>query len=139
MIFHIHKSKVEIWQSDWNPTELDVEHYLKSSTGENASILNEEIFGEPLMLISNQVRTRLKKRADLLAIDRNGNGVVIELKRHHGSMGVETQLALQYLADFSSYRGMAFLSQFKKDTTSTTPSRHLSRCRPRKAANFATR
>ncbi|PYI71845.1 MAG: hypothetical protein DMF08_07550 [Verrucomicrobia bacterium] len=84
-----------------------------SSTGEDSSILNEEIFKEPLLLLSSQVRTRLKKRADLLAIDRDGNGVVIELKRHHGSMGVDTQ-ALQYLSDFSSHRGMGFLSRFKK-------------------------
>jgi hypothetical protein len=114
MIFHINKkNEIETWQPDWNPSEQDVEHYLVSFTDEDSSILNEEIFREPLLLISNQVRTRQNKRADLLAIDRDGNGVVIELKRHQGSMGVETQ-ALQYLSDFSSYRGMAFLSQFKK-------------------------
>jgi len=114
VIFHINKkNEIETSQPDWNPSELEVERYLMSSTGEDSSILNEEIFKEPLLLLSSQVRTRLKKRADLLAIDRDVNGVVIELKRHHGSMGVDTQ-ALQYLSDFSSHRGMAFLSRFKK-------------------------
>ncbi|PYL20052.1 MAG: hypothetical protein DMF44_15390 [Verrucomicrobia bacterium] len=114
VIFHINKkNEIETWQPDWNPSELEVERHLMSSTGEDSSILNEEIFKEPLLLLSSQVRTRLKKRADLLAIDRDGNGVVIELKRHHGSMGVDTQ-ALQYLSDFSSHRGMGFLSRFKK-------------------------
>ena len=64
VIFHINKkNEIETWQPDWNPSELEVERYLMSSTGEDSSILNEEIFKEPLLLLSSQVRTRLKKRA----------------------------------------------------------------------------
>jgi RecB family endonuclease NucS len=76
--------------STWNPAELELEKFLITSESE-VRILSESIFGEPLLLISNQVRTATKKRADILAIDRNGNGVVIELKRDKGRLGVETQ------------------------------------------------
>jgi hypothetical protein len=37
--------------------------------------------------------------------------VIVELKRDVGQLGVETQ-ALQYLADFSSFKGESFLSRF---------------------------
>ena len=42
-----------------------------------------------------------------------GNSVIIELKRHNGSLGVDTQ-ALQYLADFSKYKGQNFINHFSK-------------------------
>ena len=42
-----------------------------------------------------------------------GNSVIIELKRHSGSLGVDTQ-ALQYLADFSRYKGQNFINHFSK-------------------------
>lgn len=100
--------------STWNPAELELEKFLITSESE-VRILSESIFGEPLLLISNQVRTATKKRADLLAIDRNGNGVVIELKRDKGRLGVETQ-ALQYLSDFSGYRGRDFIRRFSSDS-----------------------
>lgn len=75
--------------------------------------MSASIFGEPLLLVSDQVRTRARKRADILALDRAGNGVIIELKRGVAKRGVETQ-ALQYLADFSNYRGENFLREFDK-------------------------
>lgn len=46
-----------------------------------------------------------------MALDRWGNGVIIELKRDSGQLGVETQ-ALQYLVDFQRYRGQAFIDNF---------------------------
>ncbi|WP_217877305.1 hypothetical protein [Pseudoalteromonas shioyasakiensis] len=72
-------------------------------------LLNEGIFGEELILLKNQIKVVNKKRADILALDRNGNGVVIELKKDGGRLGVETQ-ALQYLADISRFKGEKFIS-----------------------------
>lgn len=111
MIFKINsKGGAEPFVSAWNPKELDVERFLRASVDEEEQILNETIFGEELLLIGSQVATRFKKRADLLAIDRAGNGVIIELKRDQGRMGVDTQ-ALQYLADFSAEQGRQFLNR----------------------------
>jgi len=42
-----------------------------------------------------------------------GSGVIIELKRDAGKLGVETQ-ALQYLADLSAYRGRNLISKLEK-------------------------
>jgi hypothetical protein len=98
-------------KSSWAPRELDIEKYLITREDGSPPILSEAVFGEPLLLLSNQVRTRNKKRADILAMDRAGNGVVIELKRDQGHLGVETQ-ALQYLADFSAYSGKNFIKKF---------------------------
>lgn len=99
-------------RSEWRPKELELENLLVSQEdGDSAQILSEAVFGEPLLLINNQVRTGTQKRADILALDRGGNAVIIELKRDFGQLGVETQ-ALQYLADFSAYKGESFLSRF---------------------------
>ena len=97
--------------STWDPPELKLEQYLITSADSDVKVMAESIFGEPLLLISNQVRTANNKRADILAIDRYGNSVIIELKRDKGRRGVETQ-ALQYLADFSAYKGRNFLKKF---------------------------
>jgi hypothetical protein len=99
--------------TSWVPKELELERYILPNAISDEPILNEAVFGEPLLLVSNQVVTRTRKRADILALDRLGNGVIIELKRERGSLGVETQ-ALQYLADFSSYRGADFVAHFSK-------------------------
>ena len=98
-------------QSDWAPAELELERYLITQAEANVQVMSESVFGEPLLLVRNQVMTKAKKRADILALDRAGNGVIIELKKNAGQLGVETQ-ALQYLADFSKYRGKNFLRQF---------------------------
>ena len=100
-------------RSVWHPKELELERMILSDGGGESSTLNEAIFGEPLLLVSNQVRTRSRKRADILALDRNASGVIVELKRDAGSLGVETQ-ALQYLADFSQAKGMAFIQRFSR-------------------------
>lgn len=111
MLFEItEQNKLKRFISKWQPRELDVEQFIVSSDSEN-NILDASIFGEPLLIISNQVKTKFKKRADILAIDRYGNGVIIELKREIGFLGVETQ-ALQYLADFSAYKGQDFIERF---------------------------
>lgn len=115
MLLEITETKtLRRFSSKWQPSELEVEKIIVSSSEEDQNILTSAIFGEPLLIISNQVRTKFKKRADILAIDRYGNGVIIELKRDRGALGVETQ-ALQYLADFSAYQGESFIKHFNKD------------------------
>lgn len=112
MIFKIDSRKgIRPVESSWLPKEVELEKYLLPPQGAEDPILESSVFGEPLLLLSNQVKTRQKKRADILALDRVGNAVIVELKRSIGVLGVETQ-ALQYLADFSSYRGEDFLSHF---------------------------
>lgn len=113
MIFKIdpRAKGIEPIKSSWMPKEVELEKYLLPPQGSDEPILESSVFGEPLLLVSNQVKTRQKKRADILALDRAGNAVIIELKRGIGVLGVETQ-ALQYLADFSSYSGEDFLSHF---------------------------
>jgi hypothetical protein len=117
MLFEIDKDKKALlpYHSTWIPGELELEKYLITSADTEAPILVPSIFGEPLLLISNQVKTNANKRADILALDRAGNGVIVELKKDRGSLGVETQ-ALQYLADFSKYKGSNFIKHFTKDT-----------------------
>lgn len=115
MLFEIEKDSISAVQSSWIPKELELEKYLVTSADTDAPVLDPSVFGEPLLLISNQVRTRTKKRADILAIDRVGNGVIVELKRNRGTLGVETQ-ALQYLADFSKYKGSHFISHFSENS-----------------------
>jgi hypothetical protein len=116
MIFKINREtyNLEPFKSVWMLKELELEKYLLPHKDSDELILAPDVFGEPLLLISNQVKTRLKKRADILALDRAGRAVIIELKRDNGTLGVETQ-ALQYLADFSAYQGQNFISYFAKD------------------------
>jgi hypothetical protein len=114
MIFRIGKQGgIESYRSSWLPKELELERYIVPRPDAEEPLLEESVFGEPLLLLSNQVRTRQSKRADILALDQAGNSVIVELKRRAGSLGVETQ-ALQYLADFSVFKGRDFLLRFTK-------------------------
>lgn len=115
MLFEIEKNSISAVRSSWVPKELELEKYIVTSADTDAPILDPSVFGEPLLLISNQVKTRRKKRADILAIDRAGNGVIVELKRDRSLLGVETQ-ALQYLSDFSNYKGSNFISRFSDNS-----------------------
>ena len=116
MLFEINENSnsIEPYSSSWTPKELILEQYLISTTESDVPTLNSAVFGEPLLLISNQVRTRYRKRADILALDRMGNAVIVELKRDEGTLGVEMQ-GLQYLVDFSRYRGELFVKHFSKE------------------------
>lgn len=112
MLFRIstRDGRIEQVSSKWTPKEIDLERYLLPRA-EDDPVLNRSVFGEQLLLVSNQVKTRFRKRADILALDQFGSAVIIELKRDQGSLGVETQ-ALQYLADFSFLKGERFLERF---------------------------
>ena len=116
MIFKIDEesSNIVSVESRGDPPELELEKYIISSAESEEQILQADIFGEELFPIGKQVWTKDKKRADILAIDENGNGVIIELKRDKAQLGVDTQ-ALQYLADFSTYKGSNFISHFSKN------------------------
>lgn len=83
MIFEVDpKTKtLNVYKSFWNPRELELERYLISTAEEEVPTLNSSVFGETLLLVSNQVRTRASKKADILALDHMGNSVIIELKR----------------------------------------------------------
>lgn len=118
MIFRLREpdGSIEAYSSHWRPKELELERYLLPRSDEEP-LLRESVFREPLFLLSRQVRTRDSKRADILALDQAGSAVIIELKRHHGSLGVDTQ-ALQYLADFSAYRGRDLLRLSKEESLS---------------------
>lgn len=95
------------------PRELDIERFLFSLQDEAGNDALEEVrqsvLREDLLLLSRQGRTKQGKRWDLLAIDRKGRGVIIEIKRHAAQAGVEMQ-ALQYLAGLAGLRGEEFLS-----------------------------
>ncbi|MBB1454599.1 hypothetical protein [Pseudoalteromonas sp. SG43-5] len=69
--------------------ELQLEQLImENQKGENNNVttqlLNEGIFEEELILLKNQVKIANGKRLDVLALDKNGNGVVIELKKDLG-------------------------------------------------------
>jgi hypothetical protein len=115
MLFEIDEAAKRLRKhtSFWAIGELELEDYLKTSDVQgNPNQLDPEVFGEELFFVKNQSRTRQGKRLDILALDRRGNGTVIELKKDRGKLGVETQ-ALQYVADVAKYRGHAFLSNYK--------------------------
>jgi RecB family endonuclease NucS len=113
MIFKVDRksSEIKVYSASWTPKELEVEKFLLPERNSDEHILNPEVFKEDLLFVKNQARTKRGKRADILALDKAGNGVIIELKKDAGQLGVETQ-ALQYLAAFSSYQGKNFIRHF---------------------------
>jgi hypothetical protein len=113
------RDNLEAVQRDWFPKELEIEKWIFEGSDEDQLVLPEDVFGERFLKIKRQVRTRDKKRADIIALDRRGNGVVIELKRDRGLLGVETQ-ALQYLAAFSSLKGRGFVEHFAEENSVET-------------------
>ncbi len=107
------EGRLEAMRSNWSPKELAIERYLVTREDEIYS-MQESVFGEPLLIVRNQVKTKAGKRADILALDRAGNGVIIELKKDEGRLGIETQ-AMQYLSDFSKHRGVNFINNFSEN------------------------
>ena len=102
-------SRLKPIRTTFNPTEIELERLLVEPGADGETeVLSEMVFGEELLFLGSQIKTADNKRADILALDRSGNLVIVELKRHDAKVGVETQ-ALKYLADFSSHRGEGFL------------------------------
>jgi len=125
MLFRVNdkSGNIETVRSNWRPKEIEVERYLLAGLDEQEPILESSVFGEPFLIVRNQVKTKKGKRADILAVDRVGNAVIIELKRDDGTLGVETQ-ALQYLAEFSAYQGKDFVKHFSKYSSSLEENLH---------------
>src|SRR5690554_4092167 len=88
MFFEV-KSGLNQVHSEWKINELELENYLIGKVDDSDQVLSESVFGEPLLLINNQIRTQAGKRADILALDRQGNGVIIELKKDDAWLGVD--------------------------------------------------
>src|SRR5947209_4450165 len=83
-------------------TEKDLEEFIRSNIG----ILFDD--DESLLIIGQQVRDTTGKRNDLVAVDGNGNLVLIELKRYradmmHRSEPLEIQ-AIRYAGSLASIR-----------------------------------
>ena len=64
-----------------------------------------------LVLQQEQARTHEGKFADIVALDLNGNSVIIELKKDKAAYGADVQ-ALKYLASFSKLKGKDFIREF---------------------------
>ncbi len=111
MIYRKNGDNLEKFTGTWKHKELQIENLILSTITEEMPVLDEGIFGEELLFLSNQKNTDEKKRADIVALDKQGRAVIIELKKDEGKLGVETQ-ALQYLSSFSNYRGSDFLKKF---------------------------
>ena len=105
--------------SNWFPGESELENMIFTKDKDVENENNSTIFFEKMLFIKNQAATSNKKRADILALDGQGNSVIIELKRDKGRLGVETQ-ALQYLAEFSQYKGQNFIDRFSRHCESLT-------------------
>jgi len=114
MLFEVHKDKLEKCIDTWKHIELDIEKLIISRVSDENPILDEDIFGEELFFINRQIVNSDKKRADIIAIDKNGSLVIIELKKDEGRLGVEMQ-ALQYLSNFSQIKGEDFVDTYSKN------------------------
>src|SRR5271157_1912532 len=80
-------------------TALSSHHILERKDLEKWVMSSPEILGEELLIITNEYDKfdKTKERLDLLALDRDGKLVVIELKREESGANVELQ-AIKYAA-----------------------------------------
>jgi hypothetical protein len=95
-----------------SPTKLKNENILEKHL-EDWIESNTDILGEPLLIIGRQiVIPEVKDRLDLLALDPNGNAVIIELKRGKMSDPIDMQ-ALRYASYISKWEFSDFENQAK--------------------------
>lgn len=111
MLFEIKGDNLEKCTTTWKHKELEIERLIVSRISDENPILDEDIFGEELFYIDRQIVNSDKKRSDIIAIDKDGNLVVIELKKDEGRLGVEMQ-ALQYLSNMSQLKGEEFIKTY---------------------------
>ncbi len=112
MIFKKNGEQLEVYTEYWSPSEKEIEDLIISSSDKENLILKEDIFGEEFFFIGNQIIDKNRKRLDMIALDKNANGVIIELKKDKGQLGVDMQ-ALQYLSSNSQYKGKEFIKKYK--------------------------
>jgi len=74
---------------------------------------NPEILGENLMIISEQTLLPSGRQPDLLALDKNGNLVIIELKKDDSGKDVYWQ-AITYAANFSEFTYSDIMDMYEK-------------------------
>lgn len=110
MLFHVNGDKLLPANDLWPHRELEIEKLIVSTTTDENPILSEEIFGEELFLLGRQNINSDNKRSDILALDKNGYLVVVELKKEEGRIGVEMQ-ALQYLSNWAPIKGKSLISR----------------------------
>lgn len=97
MLFTYNKNSKKI--STYKETDLKTHNILERQDIEKWVENYPDILGEELLIISTEYNKfdKTNERLDLLAIDKDGNLVVIELKRDDSGKNVELQ-AIQYAA-----------------------------------------
>ena len=83
--------------TEYEPVPFEADHEESVLEGWLESNPNGILEDGPLLIIGRQVPTDLGKSIDLLGIDRDGNVVVVELKRDRTPRDVVAQ-ALEYAA-----------------------------------------
>lgn len=104
------KSIKEIEFSDFNFKErYDIQEWVES---------NPNILGENLLIISKDLTffNDTKERPDLIAIDENGNIVIIELKRDDSGLNLEWQ-AIKYASYLSKFTVNDIFNLYEKYLT----------------------
>lgn len=104
------KSIKEIEFSDFNFKErYDIQEWVES---------NPNILGENLLIISKDLTffNNTKERPDLIAIDENGNIVIIELKRDDSGLNLEWQ-AIKYASYLSKFTVNDIFNLYEKYLT----------------------
>lgn len=74
---------------------------------------NPEILGENLLIISEQTLLPSGRQPDLLALDKNGNLVIIELKKDDSGKDIYWQ-AITYAANFSEFSYHDIINMYEK-------------------------
>ena len=74
---------------------------------------NPEILGENLLIISEQTLLPSGRQPDLLALDKNGNLVIIELKKDDSGKDIYWQ-AITYAANFSEFSHSDIIDMYDK-------------------------
>lgn len=100
----------EIEFSDFNFKErYDIQEWVESTPS---------ILGEDLLIISKDLTffNDTKERPDLIALDKNGNIVIIELKRDDSGFSMEWQ-AIKYASYLSKFKTTDILNLYEKYLT----------------------
>ena len=98
MLYRIEKDDITLLDETTLPSEEILENHLEDWVEQESDIL-----GEPLLIIGRQVQIGdVKDTLDLLAVDKNGHLVVIELKRDRTGRDVDFQ-ALKYVSYISRW------------------------------------
>ena len=94
-------------------TTLDQQQFLEEHL-EDWIVANPDFLNEPLLIIGRQVLIPdVKDRIDILALDREGNAVIIELKRGQLTDPVDMQ-ALRYASYVSRWHTTDFERQAQR-------------------------